>query len=145
MPKARKEKKPTERAGTDCTPRQRRHQCRSRERETAFCMALAAGKSIAAAAAAAGIARRTVYGWRENDAAFAAAWDDAWEMGTDKLEDLALQGAEQGSEKLLLALLKARRPQRYARSVVEHGGSLELTLKAATETLNEKLARLAQR
>ena len=100
MSKARKKKKRTERAGTDCTPGQRRHQ-RNHAREAAFCTALAAGKSVAAAAAAAGIARRTVYGWRDNDAAFAAAWDDAWEMGTDKLEDLALQGAEQGSEKLL--------------------------------------------
>jgi hypothetical protein len=128
--------------GTDCTRRQRRHQRRSKDREQAFLKALAAGKSVAAAAAAAGVARRTVYGWREADAVFAAAWDEAWEAGTDRLEDLALKGAEQGSEKLLLALLKARRPQRYARSVVEHGGSIEVALKSATETLDAKLARL---
>ena len=130
---------------TDCTPRQRRHQRRSRDREKAFLAALAAGKSVAAAAAAAGVARRTAYNWRESDAAFAAAWDEAWEAGTDRLEDLALQGAEAGSEKLLLALLKARRPQRYTRSIIEHGGSLELTLKTASETLDAKLARLTQR
>ena len=105
---------------------------------------MAVGKSVAAAAAAAGVARRTVYGWRENDARFAGAWDESWEAGTDRLEDLALQGAEQGSEKLLLALLKARRPQRYARSVVEHGGNVEILIKTAAETLDAKLARLTQ-
>lgn len=129
--------------GTDCTPRQRRHQRRNRECESTFCQALAAGKSVAAAAAAAGIARRTAYNWRE-DITFAADWDEAWEAGTDKLEDLALQAAEAGSEKLLLALLKARRPQRYTRSIIEHGGSLELTLKTASESLDAKLARLPQ-
>lgn len=130
--------------GTDCTRRRRRHQRRSRAREQAFLAALAAGKSVAAAAAAAGVARRTAYNWRDSDAAFAAAWDEAFEAGTDRLEDLALQAAEAGSEKLLLALLKARRPQRFTRSLVEHGGSLELTLKIAAETLDAKLARLAQ-
>ena len=130
--------------GTDCTPRQRRHQRRSREREQAFCQALAAGKSVAAAAAAAGVARRSVYAWREGDATFAAAWDEAWEIGTDKLEDLALAGAEAGSERLLLALLKARRPQRYTRSIVEHGGNVEILIKTASETLDAKLARLTE-
>ena len=105
--------------------------------------ALRAGKSIAAAARAAGIGRRTAYDWRDRDAAFAARWDEAWEIGTDCLEDLALKGAEEGSERLLLALLKARRPDRYQRMVVEHEGSLEVLLRHASETLDQKLARLA--
>jgi transposase-like protein len=136
---------PKPRSGTNCTPRQRRHHHRNKEREQAFCRALESGKSIAAAAALAGIARRTAYNWREADEAFAAQWDDAWEVGTDRLEDLALKGAEDGSEKLLLALLKARRPKRYGISVVEHGGNLEILLKTASEALDAKLARLIER
>jgi hypothetical protein len=80
--------------------------------------------------------------WRDRDAAFAASWDEAFDEGTDHLEDLALRGAEQGSERLLLALLKARRPDRYQRVQVEHSGSLEVMLRHAADTLAQKLARL---
>src|SRR5438093_6838251 len=121
---------------TSRTSRAHRNSRKSPETEEKFLAALRAGKSIAAAARAAGIGRRTAYDWRDRDAAFAAAWDEAWEIGTDYLEDLALKGAEQGSERLLLALLKARRPDRYQRMVVEHEGSVEVMLRHASETLD---------
>ena len=105
----------TRRPRTGRTSRVRRNSRRTPEAEAKFISALRAGKSIAAAARAAGVGRRTVYDWRDRDAAFAARWDEAWDVGTDHLEDLALKGAEQGSERLLLALLKARRPDRYQR------------------------------
>ena len=129
---------------TGRTSRRRRNSRKTADAEEKFLAALRAGKSIAAAARAAGIGRRTAYDWRDRDAAFAARWDEAWEVGTDHLEDLALKGAEHGSERLLLALLKARRPDRYQRMVVEHEGSLEVLLRDASETLNQKLARLHQ-
>ena len=137
-----KKKSPPCRTGR--TSRQRRNSRRTPEADDKFLAALRAGKSIAAAARAAGIGRRTAYDWRDRDAAFAARWDEAWEVGTDHLEDLALKGAEQGSERLLLALLKARRPDRYQRMVVEHEGNLEVVLRDASETLKHKLARLGQ-
>jgi hypothetical protein len=125
------------------TPRSRRNSRRT-PAEAKFLGALRLGKSIAAAARAAGIGRRTSYDWRDADARFAAAWDAAFEEGSDHLEDIALKGAEQGSERLLLALLKARRPQRYARTLVEHEGSLEVLLRHASESLDQKLARLSR-
>ena len=128
--------------GTVRTSRVQRYGRRSKTAEDAFCTALRTGKSIAAAASAAGVGRRTVYGWRENDPAFAAGWDEAFEVGSDYLEDLALQRAEAGSERLLLALLRARRPGRFARTVVEHDGSLEVVIQNAKETLHAKLARI---
>jgi hypothetical protein len=128
---------------TGRTSRGRRNSHKTPEAEEKYLSALRLGKSIAAAARAASIGRRTAYDWRDRDAAFAARWDEAWEIGTDYLEDLALKGAEQGSERLLLALLKARRPDRYQRMVVEHEGSLEVLLRHASETLDQKLARLA--
>ena len=80
---------------TGRTSGQHRNSRRTPEAEEKFLAALRAGKSIAAAARAAGIGRRTAYDWRDRDAAFAAAWDESWEIGTDYLEDLALKGAEE--------------------------------------------------
>ena len=125
------------------TSRTQRNGRRTPDAERKFLQALRVGKSIAAAARAATIGRRTTYDWRDRDPAFAARWDEAFDEGTDFLEDLALKGAEQGSERLLLALLKARRPERYQRLHVEHSGSLEVMLSHAAETLAAKIARLA--
>lgn len=129
---------------TDRTQRSRRNGRRTPEAETTFLDALRAGKSIAAAARSAGVGRRTAYDWRDRDPHFSARWDEAFDEGTDRLEDLALSGAEQGSERLLLALLKARRPDRYQRMQVEHTGSLEVMLSHAANTLAQKLARLPE-
>ena len=127
---------------TSRTPRAHRNSRKTPEAEAKFIAALKLGKSIAAAARAAGVGRRTVYDWRDRDPTFAEAWDEGWDVGTDYLEDLALKAAEQGSERLLLALLKARRPERYARTVVEHEGNIEVVLRHASETLDQKIARL---
>jgi hypothetical protein len=56
---------------------------------------------------------------------------------------MALQSAEKGSERLLLALLKARRPERYQHMILQHEGNVEVLLRHAAETLDQKLARLA--
>jgi hypothetical protein len=133
----------TRRSRTGRTSRDRRNSRKTPQAEARFLGALRLGKSIAAAARAAGIGRRTSYDWCDRDPAFAGAWDEAWDVGTDYLEDLALKAAEQGSERLLLALLKARRPERYTRTLVEHDGSVEVVLRNASETLEQKLARLA--
>ena len=126
------------------THRTRRKGGRTPESERKFLAALGVGKSIAAAARAAGVGRQTVYDWRDTDPAFAIRWDGSLETGTDYLEDLALKQAKKGSERLLLALLRARRPERYARSLLEHSGSLETILRDAGGTLDAKLARLGQ-
>jgi hypothetical protein len=129
---------------TDRTQRSRRNGRKTPEAEGQFLDALRDGRSIAAAARNAGLGRRTAYDWRDRDAQFAARWDEAFDEGTDRLEDLALSGAEQGSERLLLALLKARRPDRYQRVQVEHTGSLEVMLSHAANTLAQKLARISE-
>ena len=60
---------------------------------------LAKGLSPSAAAAAAGVARQTIYQWRDTDAAFAEAWDSAWDQGTDLIEDIALRRASVGTQR----------------------------------------------
>jgi hypothetical protein len=117
---------------------------RGRQRPRQNFWQLCLGKSIAGAASAAGIGRRTAYDWRKADPRFGEHWNEAWDIGTDYLEDLALKNAELGSERLLLALLKARRPERYSRTLIDHGGEIEVTLRNAAESLTRKLARFSQ-
>jgi hypothetical protein len=117
----------------------------------AFLLALAEGQSVAAAAHAAGVARCTPYRWRA-DRAFAEAWADAIEAGTDRLEDEALRRlvdkstARGGSDTLLMALLAARRPEKFRASHrADQPGRKDDTSEGARATLERKLARLAQR
>ncbi len=71
------------------------------------------------------------YNWRKGDEAFATAWDEALDAGTDALEDEAVRRAHEGveepvfyqgeevarvrkySDNLLMFLLKGRRPERF--------------------------------
>ncbi len=96
-------------------------------RKKRFLTALAAGHSVMTAAEAAGVARQTVYRWRQEDETFARAWDEAIEAGTDRLEDEALRRAFAGSDTLLIFLLKARRPTKYRDTHhVQHDGAVRI-------------------
>ena len=93
---------------------------RTPEAREKFLAALAEG-SIANAA---GAGRGAMYIWRREDPEFAAEWDEAVEEGTDKLEDEARRRAMNGSDAVLMFLLKARRPLQYKdRAVHEHVGA----------------------
>lgn len=82
----------------------------------AFLLALSQGWSISRACRDAGISRQTYYDWSAAYPDFAADAEAAIESGTDKLEDIAMERASRpldGSDTLLIFLLKARRPGRY--------------------------------
>lgn len=97
--------------------------------------ALASGMSPTPAARAAGVGRSTAYLWRQSDPDFAAKWDEAVADGIDLLEEEVRRRAVDGvnerpiyhrgvqvgeikdySDKLLIFLLKTRRPEVYAPS-----------------------------
>ena len=96
-----------------------------------FLEALAAGWSITEAARRAGRERRRFYDLRGRDEAFAVAWDEAIESGTEALEDEAYRRGVEGwdepvyqqgelagtvrrySDGLLTFLLKGRKPEKY--------------------------------
>lgn len=122
------------------------------QRQGIFLRALAQGETMARALAQAGIASRaTINAWREKDADFAAAYVEAQENASDLLEAEARRRAVDGveeplhyqgqvfahvrrySDTLLLALLKATRPEKF-KDRVEHSGSVEVNLA-------ERLAR----
>ncbi len=68
---------------------------------------------VTRAAQDAGIDRDSAYYERQRDPLFAQEWADALDRGVDMLEDVAKQRAYDGSDTLLIFLLKAHRPQKY--------------------------------
>lgn len=78
-----------------------------------FLAALAASPNVSGACAAAGISRPTAYDLRRSNAEFADAWQAAIDMGVDDLEGVAFQRAREGSDTLLIFLLKCHRPAVY--------------------------------
>jgi hypothetical protein len=109
-----------------------------------FLRALAEGMSVTAAARAANVSRRTVYLWRR-DPGFAESWADALEAATDLLEDAARTRATDGmSDRLLMALLAARRPERFGQKAAEPGLTDD-ALEGARAKLERKLLGLARR
>jgi hypothetical protein len=103
-----------------------------------FLQVLARGSTIESAAQAAGIHRATAFRHRKTDKQFAEMWDHAVESGTDVLEEIALKRAAEHSDMLLLALLKARRPERFVdRQRLEH---VRVDFSGAQEEL-ERMAR----
>jgi hypothetical protein len=68
---------------------------------------------VSEAAAAAGIARSTAYRYRSSHPDFEEAWGGVEERVTEELEQEAVRRAKDGSDVLLIFLLKARRPNMY--------------------------------
>lgn len=92
----------------------------------AFLAALAQSGIVLAAANAAGIDRVTAYREREKNPPFAQGWDAAIDESADRLEAEARRRATiVGSDRLLMAMLKAYRPDRYGdRQRVELSGGV---------------------
>lgn len=108
---------------------------RSGEGDAKFFSALENGHPVRAACAMANYARSCVYDWRKQDATFAERWKNALDIAGDLLEEEAdrrgrdgydepvfYQGEERGqkrkySDALLLARLKAIRPEQYREKI----------------------------
>jgi len=63
--------------------------------------------------------RQTAYDWRKEDPDFAAAWDDAYECGSDWYEDKLRSKAAAGDTACIIFALKSRRPDQY-RERIQH-------------------------
>ena len=110
----------------------------SEEKKMAFLTVLAETCNVSRAAKAIGVARITVYEWRDAFVEFAAAWDKAKQLGVDALEDEAHRRAFEGNEKtvfhqgaecgtvreysdtLAIFLLKAHKPDKYRENANLH-------------------------
>lgn len=69
--------------------------------------------TVMAAAQHAGVGRRTVYAWLQDDTDFKRDFDEAKEGSTDLLEREAVRRAINGGDNLLVFLLKSRRREVY--------------------------------
>lgn len=69
--------------------------------------------NVMLSARGAGVDRSTPYRFRQQDATFAEAWAEADEVSTQVLEAEARRRAMAGSDRLIVFLLKARRPAIY--------------------------------
>ncbi len=112
---------------------------RNETRDAAFFVALENGHPVRAACKAAGYTRQVVYRWRRRDPEFDARWREALAIAADLLEEEAdrrgrdgfdepvfFQGAQCGakrkySDALLLARLKAVRPELYRERITMPG------------------------
>jgi hypothetical protein len=113
-------------------PAERRRGRLTREKCERFLEALRAGWTVTHAAERAGVHRRRFYEARDDDEAFAAEWSEAWEQGTDRLEDELKRRAFDGYDEStydgagelirrvhrydntgLVKLLGARRPEKF--------------------------------
>ncbi len=100
---------------------------RTPKKRDMFIRTLTGGASIRAACQAAGISKTAAFAWRNDDAAFAATWDEAIEAGTETLEDEAVRRALAGSDTMLIFMLKARRPSVYREPRTLHLGGMQDT------------------
>jgi transposase len=121
-----------------------------------FIETLAETCNVSEAARRAGIARRTVYEWKDADPEFAADWLDAEETAADKLElearrravegvdkPITFQGAVTGtykeySDKMLEILLKAHRPDKF----VERN-KVDVTVSGLSEAMRAAEKRIS--
>ena len=105
-----------------------------------FLEALRGTATVTEACRVVGIGRTSAYKARQQDEAFAVAWADVEEESTETLESVAVQRAVDGSDTLMIFLLKSRRPQKYRENVkIEHGGSIGQDAAEMTDAELDKL------
>jgi hypothetical protein len=104
------------------------HQKRERGAwKPAFLEAFSTYGTVSHACKVVGVGRRTVYDARQVDEAFAAEWAAVEDDVSDDLEQEAVRRAKDGSDTLLIFLLKARRPEKYRENThITHAGALTL-------------------
>jgi hypothetical protein len=86
---------------------------RTHRARATFLATLAETCNVSESCRAAGIGRTLAYAWRDDDAEFAAAWEQAEQEAVDSLEKVAWDRAMDNSDRMLEILLKAHRPEKY--------------------------------
>lgn len=95
----------------------------ARKWRKAFLLALAKEGCVVHACKKAKVGRRTVYDLREADESFRGEWDEAIEESVAELERTARKRAMRKSDKLLMFLLQAHRPNKYRNRLELSGGA----------------------
>jgi len=77
---------------------------------------------------AAGISRATAYRWREKDSKFNEDWGEAENLGVTSMEEEAVRRGMNGSDTLLIFMLKAKRPEIYRDNYMPKGKEGDLNI-----------------
>lgn len=130
----------TDRTLSARTPKRRRNW------QPAFLEALEKGHTVAGACKAANVGRTTAYEARQRDEEFAAAWRDLEQHATEVLEGEAHRRAMNGSDKLMMFLLRARRPEVYRdRGQVRDRDEVDLRDRVRREVeVRERVSRMSR-
>lgn len=107
---------------------------RSFAKRKKFLDALEVGDTPSKAARKAGEDLRFFKSWAKADENFKADWKEAYDQGTDFLEDAATERAIDKSDPLMMFMLKSRNPDKFDRS-----SKLEITGKINVEGAKGKL------
>ncbi len=92
--------------------------------QKAFLAAFAKVGNVQAAADAAGIDRSTHYRWMKRNSRYRQRFEFAREAAADALEAVARRRAIEGSDQLLMFLLKGLRPEVYRERTEHHFGNV---------------------
>ena len=93
--------------------RQRKPRSEAGEWKDVFLSVLRAMPVVRVACEQSGVSRKTVYQWRERDAEFAKAWDEAREDGIDRIEEHVMAQALKDNLTAGIFLLKSLRRNVY--------------------------------
>jgi hypothetical protein len=131
MPRPAKRRRPRSRSRTSAPPIDLTPPNLAPKKINTFLLHLGRTGSVTFAAARAGLSRRALYKHRAAHEAFAGYWEEALNLGVERLQDDAMRRALQGTERavfrngkqvgsvqqfdnrLLQFLLKAHRPETY--------------------------------
>lgn len=133
---------------------------RTPARDAKFFASLQSGAPITVACREAGYQRSATYRWRKDDTDFVTRWNEAQDIAADLLEEEADRRARDGydevttrdgvetirnkrSDMLLLARLKAMRPERYREGGAAQGSktvTIEIVVRNHLKELAERLA-----
>lgn len=102
--------------------RQRKPRSEAGEWKDVFLSVLRQMPVIRVACERSGVSRKTVYQWRERDAEFAKAWDEAREDGIDRIEEHVMAQALNDNITAGIFLLKSLRRNVYGEKL-EHSGT----------------------
>jgi hypothetical protein len=143
----------------------------TKPRQERFLRALAETGNVTAAVAVSGTSRTRVYELRKTDAVFAGAWEEAEETAADRLEEEARRRAVERvqeplvsagkivrdddgqpiairrySDTLLIALLKAHRPEKFRDQKLIHAGDPQNPIehKVSMMTLEGRTQRVLE-
>jgi hypothetical protein len=110
------------------------------EKRQAFIVRLRDSANVRESCQAASISRPTAYRWRKHWTTFRREWEEALEDACDDLETVARKRAKDESDKLLMFLLRAHRPAKYA-DQVHVAGEMEHTIFDLAEWRRRQKAR----